>query len=77
MEAVKEACGLCTTESNFSPEDLTPEYELYADDDEYGFEMTPDELPPPTPECYNKYVEAHVLLPRGKDIAKGRVKKHE
>ena len=57
------------TISDFEENDLTPNFEYYADDED-GFEGTADEtlppkLLPPTPEADDNYVGAELLLPRG------------
>ena len=58
--------------------DLTPEFEYYANEVEDGFEGTPDEIkeaPYPTPEASDNYVGSRLQLPRGQGLARGRVLK--
>ena len=64
--------------SDFPLNDLTPEFEYYADGIENGFEGTPDEIkeaPPPTPESSENYVGSRLQLPRGQGLVQGRVLK--
>ena len=64
--------------SDFPLNDLTPEFEYYADDVEDRFEGTPDEIkeaPPPTPEASDNYVGSRLQLPRGQSLAHSSVLK--
>ena len=64
--------------SDFLLNDLTPEFEYYADVVEDGFEGTPDEIkeaPPPRPEASDNNVGSRLQLPRGQSLARGRVLK--
>ena len=64
MDSIKQTCGPAATIDDFPKEAITPEYEYYADDhQEDGFEGTPDEILPPTPEYKDNYVGANILLP--------------
>ena len=65
MERLHDALGPVCVTGDFEKEDLTPEFQYYADEDETGFEGTPDEPLPPTPEAGDNYVGARVNLPRG------------
>ena len=60
MEELEGAMGPGCKEQDFEPDDLTPEFELYADADqnEDGLQGTPDEELPPTPEVGDNYVGA-------------------
>ena len=63
---------------DFPLNELTPEFEYYADEVEDGFEGTPDDIkeaPPSTPEASDNYVGSQLQLPRGKSLAQGRVLK--
>ena len=73
MERVHDALGPACTVNDFTVEELTPNYEFYADKDETGFEGVPDESLPPTPEAGDNYVGARVTLPRGDSEALGKV----
>ena len=78
MENLKDKCGPKATVADFPEEAITPEFEYYADDSqEDGFEGTPDEILPPTPESQDNYINASVLLPRGEGMAKGTVRKRK
>ena len=64
--------------SDFPLNDLTPEFEYYADGIEDGFEGTPDEIkeaPTPTLEASDNYVGLRLQLPHGQGLAQGRVLK--
>ena len=75
MVQLKESLGPACIISDFPEQYHTPENEYYADDDqEDGFEGSPDELPP-TPEVGDNYVGAQLELPRGDAIMQGRVVK--
>ena len=76
MSQVQEALGAACTVGDFDDADLTHKFDYYADNVEDGFEGTPDEILPPTPEVNNNYVGANVLLPRGNDMDQERVCKH-
>ena len=76
MTRVHDALGPACVINDFDDvEELTPEFEYYADEDETGFEGTPDEPLPPTPEVGDNYVGARLNLPRGDGQAMGRVVK--
>ena len=75
MVKARSNLGPASSEQDFEPDDLTPEFDYYADDDEDGFEGTPDEILPPTPEASDNYVDAQLMLPRGDTMAQGRVVK--
>ena len=76
MKRVYDSLGPACQPGDFDEEDLTPDFEYYADESEDGFEGTPDETLPPTPEAGDNYVGARVRLPRGNDEeAMGRVVK--
>jgi len=76
MNSIKQTCGPAATIDDFPKEAITPEYEYYADDhQEDGFEGTPDEILPPTPEYKDNYVGANILLPRGEGMARGTMRK--
>ena len=79
MVELEGAMGAGCEAQDFDPNDLTPEFELYADtdQDEDGLQGTPDEEVPPTPEVGDNYIGARLLLPRGgkDDMAQGKVVK--
>ena len=79
MTQLNSAIGPACVLDDFPANDLTPEFEPYADThDEDGFEGTPDEIPEtpvPTPEASDVYVGAAVKLPRAGRDSIGRVKK--
>ena len=50
MPQLQEALGSACTIGDFEDADLTPEFEYYADGVEDGFDGTPDDTLPPTPE---------------------------
>ena len=59
MNHLNSCIGHAAKLSDFPLNDLTPEFDYYADGIEYGFEGTPDEIkeaPPPTPEASDNYV---------------------
>ncbi len=51
--------GLVAKVTDFPEEALTPENDYYEDDEE-GFEGTPDEILSPTPEVNDNYVVMHI-----------------
>ena len=75
MVRVQEALGPAAVVDDFHDKDITPEFEYYADNEEDGFEGTPDEILPPTPEADDTYVGTNVMLPRGSKMAQGKVRK--
>ena len=59
MEQINSCIGHAAKLSDFPLNDLTPEFDYYADGVEAEFEGTPDEIkeaPPPTPEDSDNYV---------------------
>ena len=59
MKQINSCIGHAAKLSDFPLNDLTPEFDYYADGIEDGFEGTPDEIkeePPPTPEASDNYV---------------------
>ena len=66
--------GPKVTPGDFTPDELTPEWELYEDDD--GQEGT-DDAPPkelePTPEANDNYVNVKIMLPCGSKMLRGQV----
>ena len=78
MKKLNSCIGHAAKLSDFPLNDLTPEFEYYADEVEDVFEDTPDEIedaPPPTPEASDNYVGLRLQLPRGQSLAQGRVLK--
>ena len=77
MDSIKDTCGPRAKPQDFPKDALTPEFEYYADDSqqEEGFEGTPDEILPPTPEFGDNYVGARVLLPRAGGMDNATVRK--
>ena len=75
MTSVYDNLGPACTVTDFAEDDLTPKLEYYADRDNDVFEGTPEEILLPAPEMNDNYVGARVELPRGNDMAQGRVKK--
>ena len=73
MAEAHGALGPGAEASDFEGPSLTPDFEYYDDDEEDGFEGSPDETLPPTPEFSDNYVGAELLLPRGSEYSKGRV----
>ena len=64
--------------SDFPLNDLTPEFEYYADGVEDEFEGIPDEIkeaPTPTIEVLDNYFGLRLQFPRGQNLARGRVMK--
>ena len=79
MEQLNSCIGPEAKLSDSPLNDLTPEFEYYADGIEDGFEGTPDEIkeaPPPTPEAWDNYVGSRLQLPHGQGLAQVRVPKH-
>ena len=60
--------------TDFDPSDLTPDCIYYKDDESSYQEGTADEILP-TPEGNDNYVNAEIMLPRGDEMAMGRVTK--
>ena len=79
MEQLNSNIGPACVLTDFPANDLTPDFELYADShDEDGFEGTPDEIeeaPIPTPEASDTYVGVAIQLPCAGGEARGRVLK--
>ena len=79
MEQLNSNIGPACILDDFPANNLTPDFEFYADGyDEDGFEGTPDEIPEaplPTPEASDVYVGVTIKLPRAGRDAIGRVKK--
>ena len=78
MKQLNRCIGHGAKLSYFPLNDLTPEFEYYADDVEDGFEGTPYEIkeaPPPTLEASYNHVGSQLQLPRGQSLAQGRVLK--
>ena len=78
MKQLNSCIGHAAKLSDVIFNDLTPEFEYYADDVEDRFEGTPDEIkeaPPPTPEASDNYVGSRLQLPRGQSFSQGRVLK--
>ena len=76
MSQIHEALGAACTVGYFEDADLNPEFDYYADNLEDCFQVTPDDILPPTTQVNNNYVGANVLLPRGNDMDQGRVRKY-
>ena len=75
-EATQQLHWSCGQLSDFPLNDLTPEFEYYADGVEDGFEGTPDEIkeaPPPAPEASDNYIRSRLQLTRGQSLAQGRM----
>ena len=75
MTQVVDNLGSECVVEDFDPNDVTPDFDYYEDDDVDGFEGTPDEILPPTPEAGDNYVGARLRLPCGDREAMGRVAK--
>ena len=78
MKQFNSCIGHASKVSHFPLNDLTPEFEYYADGFEDEFEGTPDEIkeaPPPTPEASENYVGSRLQLLRGQTLAHARVLK--
>ena len=72
--------GPKVTPGDFTPDELTPEWELYEDDNgQKGTADAPPEELKRTPEVNNKYVNADIMLTRGSEMLRGRVtgRKHD
>ena len=72
MTQLTDSSGPAADPEDFPYNDLTPEFEYYADGVEDGFEGTPDEIPAvpvPTPEVGDNYVGVFLSLPRGSAMA--------
>ena len=76
MTQVVDNLGSECVVEDFDPNDVTPDFDYYEDDDVDGFEGTPDEILPPTPEAGDNYVGARLRLPCSDREAMGRVAKH-
>ena len=71
MKQLNSFIGHAAKLSDFPLNDLTPEFDYYADGIEDVFEGTPDEIkeaPPPTPEASENYVGSRLQLPRGQGL---------
>ena len=78
MLRLHDKLGGAAQPQDFPEDDLTPEFSYYADGNEDGFTGCPDEVEPveiPTPEASDNYVGVSIQLPRGPDMALGRVTK--
>ena len=78
MKQLNSCIGHAAKLSDVILNDLTPEFEYYADDVEDRFEGTPDEIreaPPPTLEASENYVGSRIQLLHGQILAQGRVLK--
>ena len=78
IKQLNSCIGHATKLSHLPLNDLTLEFEYYADGIEDGFEGNPDEIkeaPPPTPEASDNYVGSRLQLPCGQSLARGRVLK--
>ena len=78
MKHLDSCIGRADKLSDFPLNDLTPEFEYYADGIEDGFEGNPDEIkeaPPPTSEASDNYVGSRLQLPCGQILARVRVLK--
>ena len=74
-EAMSNLGPECTP-TDFGASEITPEFPYCADDDdEDGFEGTPDEILPPTPEVSDNYVGSSLQFPRGEGLSQGHVTK--
>ena len=78
MKQLNRCIGHAAKLSGFPINDLTREFEYYADGIEDGFEGTPDDIkeaPPSTPETSDNYVGSRLQLPHGQGLARRRVLK--
>ena len=66
------------TPGDFTPDKLTPEWDIYKDDNrqEVTADANPEEIEP-TPEVNNNYVNVNIMLPHGSDMSRGRVTGHK
>jgi len=71
---ITDRLGAGSTERDFDPSDLTPDCVYYEDDHSSIQEGSPDEILP-TPEGGDNYVNVEIMLPRGNEMAMGRVTK--
>ncbi len=73
-ESINKTLGLGAIEADFDPEDLTPEFQPYDLEFDFGVdnanELTSKEV---TPETGDNYLNAEISLPRGGTMAMGRV----
>ena len=72
MKHLNSCIGHAAKLSDFPLNDLTPEFEYYADGVEDGFQGTHDEIkeaPPPTSDASDNYVGSRLQLPRGQSLA--------
>ena len=66
--------GPKATPGNFTPDELTPEWEFYEDGD--GKKGTADAHPEsiePTPEAIDDYVNVNIMIPCGSEMSRERV----
>ena len=73
-EICETVLGPKATPGHFTPDELTPEWELFENDD--GQEGTVDAPPKelePTPKANNNYVNVDIMLPRGSKMLRGQV----
>ena len=68
MVQIEKALGPATVVLDFDDKDIPPQFEYYDNNEEDGFERTPDEILPPTPKADDTYVGANVMLPRGSEM---------
>jgi len=59
---ITDYLGAASTERDFDPSDLTPDYVYYKDDESFIQEGSPDKILP-TPEGGDKYVNVGIMLP--------------
>ena len=71
---IADRLGAAPTMNDFEPSDLTPDCIYYEDDETSCQEGSPDEILP-TPEGNDNYVNVEIMLPRGDEMAMGRVTK--
>ena len=78
IKQLNSCIGHAAKLSDFLLNDLTPEFEYYADGVEDEFKGTPDEIKeasPPTQEALYNYVGSRLQFPCGQSLAQGRVLK--
>ena len=63
MTQVVDNLGSECVVEDFDPNDVTPDFDYYEDDDVDGFEGTPDEILPPTPELVTTMLELACACP--------------
>ena len=63
---------------NFMPDELTPEWELYEDEDgQECYNYAPPEYHKPTPEANDNYANVNIMLLGGREISRGQVPGHK